>query len=88
MVIGSQRLPAYQIPSFTAVDGTIIQPSQSASNIGVIFDNNLNLERQVAAISKPAIFHIRNLSRIRTFLSVDTTKNFGTCLRNVQIGQL
>ena len=74
LVIGSQHLKASQIPSFTAVDGTIMQPSQSASNIGVIFDNKLNLERQVAAICKSAFFHIRNLSRIRKFLSVGTTK--------------
>ena len=74
LVIGSQHLKASQIPSFTAVDGTIIQPSQFASNTGVIFDNKLNLGRQVAAICKSAFFHIRNLSRVRKFLSVGTTK--------------
>ena len=36
--------------SFTAVDGSVINTSHSASNIGVIFDNNLNMERQVVVV--------------------------------------
>ena len=39
--IGSGNLSASQLPSFTAIDGSVIQPSHSARNIGVIFDNNL-----------------------------------------------
>ena len=46
----------------------------SARNIGVIFDNKLNLEHQVSSICKSAFFHIRNISRIRKFLSVNSTK--------------
>ena len=74
LVIGSGNLSASQLPSFTATDGSVIQPSHSAKNIGVIFDNKLNMERQVSAICKSAFFHIRNISRIRKFLSVSSTK--------------
>jgi len=42
-----------------------------------MFDNKLNLERQVAAICKSAFLHIRSLSCIRKFLSVGTTKMLG-----------
>ena len=42
--------------------------------VGVIFDNKLNMERQVSAICKSASFHIRNISRIRKFLSVSSAK--------------
>ena len=76
LVIGSQNLSASQFTSFTAIDGSVIQPSQFVRNIGVIFDNKLNMERQVAAICKSAFFHIRNISRIRKFLSVNCTKAF------------
>ena len=72
--IGSQNLSASQFPSFTAINGSVIQPSQFVGNIGVIFDNKLNMERQVAAICKSAFFQIRNISRIRKFLSVSCTK--------------
>ena len=66
-MIGSQNLSASQFPSFTAIDGSVIQPSQLVRNIGV-------MERRVAAICKSAFFHIRNISRIRKFLSVSCTK--------------
>ena len=55
-VIGSWNLSASQLPSFTAIDGSVIQPSHSARNIGVIFDIKLNMERQVSAIRKICIF--------------------------------
>ena len=67
LVIGSGNLSASRLPSFTAIDGSVIQPSNYARNIGVIFDNKLNMERQVSAICKSAFFHIRNISRIRKF---------------------
>ena len=73
-VIGSGNLSASQLPSFTAIDGSVIQPSHSARNTGVFFDNKLNMERQVSAICKSAFFHIRNISQIRKFLSVSSAK--------------
>ena len=74
LVIGSGNLSASKLPSFTAIGGSVIQLSHSVRNIGVIFDNKLNMERQVSAICKSAFFHIRNISRIRKFLSVSSTK--------------
>ena len=74
LVIGSWHRPVSRLLSFTAVDGYTIKPSQFASNIGVIFDNKLNMDRQVTAICKSTFFHIRNISRIRTFLSDENTR--------------
>ena len=74
LVIGSCNLPASQLLSFTVIDGSVIEPSHFARNIGVIFDNRFNMERQVSAICKSAFFYIRNISRIRKFLSVDSAK--------------
>ena len=74
LVIGSDNLSVSQLPSFTTIGGSVIQPSHYARNIGVIFDNKLNMERQVSAICKSAFSHIRNISRIRKFLSVNSTK--------------
>ena len=50
LVIGSRHRPVSQLLCFTAVDGSAIKPSQFASNMGVIFDNKLNMDRQVTAI--------------------------------------
>ena len=51
-----QHRPVSQFLFFTAVDDSVINPSHSASNISLIFDNNLNMERKVAAICKYAFF--------------------------------
>ena len=68
LVTGSQHCPVSQLLSFTSVDGSVIIPSDSTSHIGLIFDNNLNMEHQVAVICRLTFFHICNISRIRRFL--------------------
>ena len=45
----------------------IIQPSQSARNIGAIFDSTMTIFPHISSIS--ATYHLRNISRIRKFLS-------------------
>ena len=83
LVIGSSDLSASQLASFTAIDRSVIQPSHSARNIAVLFHNELNMERQAYAICKSAFFHIRNISWVRKFLSVNGAKplvhTFVTC---------
>ena len=74
LVIGSHNLSASQLPSFTAIDGSVIQPSHSARNVCVIVDNKLNMEHQVTANCKSAFFHIQNVSPIGKLLSLNSTK--------------
>ena len=38
LVSGSCNLPASQLPSFTAIDGSVIEPSHFARNIHVVGD--------------------------------------------------
>ena len=49
-------------------------PSLSAKNIGVLFDTTMNLEDHVKSVCKGSFYHIRNISKIRRFLTVDATK--------------
>ena len=79
LVIGLHNLPASQLPSVAAIDGSVIQPSDSARKIGIIFDNKLNMERQVTAICKSAFFDTWNFCKIRKFFLVNSTKAFVTC---------
>ena len=67
-------LSASQLSSYTAIDGSVIQPSHFTRKIGVIFCNKLNMECQVSAIYKSAFFYIRNISGIRKVLSVNSAK--------------
>ena len=56
------------------VSNECIQPSTSARNIGVIFDQHMSLEKHVASICKACFFHLRNISRIRNCLSKSDTE--------------
>ena len=42
------------------VGNTQIKPSASARNLGVIFDNHLNLESHINNVCNSAYFHLRN----------------------------
>lgn len=62
LVIGSRNLSSSQLPSFTAIDGSVIQPSHSARNIGEIWNVKFLLFVNLH------FFHIGNISaRIRKF---------------------
>ena len=52
----------------------IIQPCQFARNIGVIFDSTMTMLPHISSIFKSACYHLRNISRIRKFLSTNTTE--------------
>ena len=52
-----------------------LKPATSAKNLGVIFDSRMDMHLQVSAMCKNAYFQIRNISKIRKFLTEDATKS-------------
>ena len=51
-----------------------MEPTSSARNIGVVFDDTMIFEEHVNELCRTAFYHIRNISRIRPCLSIDSTK--------------
>ena len=51
-----------------------IRPSQQARNLGVIFDDTMSLSPHVNTVVKGAFYHIRNISKIRKYISKNTTE--------------
>ena len=51
------------------VGDQIIHPKKSLKNVGTIFDETVSKLPQVNSICKSAFFHLRNISRIRKYLS-------------------
>ena len=74
LIIGSQFRPNLQFPPVVLNDGSVILPSKYARNIGVTFDSVLNFEYHITDICKSCYFNIRNIYRIRKFLSTEHTK--------------
>ena len=52
----------------------IIKPSPHARNIGAIFDTTMSMLPHVNNVCKSAFYHIRPISRIRKYLSTQTTE--------------
>ena len=63
-------------PAFNnlAISSETVDCSTSAKNIRVIFNNSLSMLPHVTAVCKSSFFHLRNIFKIRKFLSYDTCK--------------
>ena len=48
---------------------SIIEPSATARNLGIIFDNTMSMDSHVHKLCQSAYFHIRNINSIRRSLS-------------------
>ena len=68
------------LPTSMRIGQTNISFSKSARNLGVVFDEDLSMSRQVNALCQSAYFEIRRISSIRKYLSTDATKTLVTSL--------
>ena len=68
LVIGAPHHSHQQFDLSLLVGDEHVVPT-SSRNLGTVFDDILTLESHVAAICKSAFFHIRNISRIKRYLS-------------------
>ena len=50
------------------IDGHDIVPAKNVKNLGVIFDDKLSLDSHNKNICKTSLFHLKNISNIRSFL--------------------
>lgn len=66
----AHRLPLKKCQNFNLkIDNTPSVPSSQVRNLGVIFEANLTLEAHIKSVVKTAFYHLKNISRIRSFLS-------------------
>ena len=73
LVLHSKFRPRPPVASLLIVDTSVVL-TNSAKNIGVVFDTCMNFNQHVTDICKAAFYHIRNISRVRRFLSNESTK--------------
>ncbi|KAK6175889.1 hypothetical protein SNE40_014266 [Patella caerulea] len=75
LVIGSKHnLSKLDDDLSIRVGETSITNSTAARNIGAIFDSNMNMESQINNVCKVGYFHLRNIAKIRKFITIDATK--------------
>ena len=57
-----------------------ITPAASVLNLGVTFDENFNFKQHISKICRCCFYHIRDLRRIRRFISLSVAKTIATAL--------
>ncbi|CAJ0944628.1 unnamed protein product [Ranitomeya imitator] len=63
-----------------SVGGTIITPRQQARCLGVRFDSDLSFTSHIQSLARSCRLHLKNISRIRPFLTRETTKTLTVAL--------
>ena len=73
LVLNSRHRPLPPLTTISVCDEEINR-SAKARNIGVIYDSSMSMENHIMAICKAAFYHLRNISRIRKYLSSQTAE--------------
>ena len=74
MLIGTrQQLQKVNLNDITVGD-TVVEAKSVVRNLGSWFDRNLDMSSHISKQCASAFYHLHNISRIRRFLSIDTTK--------------
>ena len=68
LVLTTRQRPHPSLDSIK-IGADIIKASKSAKNIGVWLDSVLSMDVQITNICKSAFFHLRNIAKIRKFLT-------------------
>ena len=73
IVYGSaQHLKKFTLQSLRVGD-CVVRVTDSDRNIGVQFDAEMTMDSHVTAVCRSAIFHLRNISRIKRYLTAAAT---------------
>ena len=74
IVFGSgQQLKKIKLQTLR-VGECLVRVTRSVSNLGVQFDAEMTVESHLTAVCRSAIFHLRNISRIRRYMTAAATE--------------
>ena len=76
LLIGRKQQRKKYLSRFpTTLMGIDANPSASARNLGVVFDQNFNFRKHISQVCSSCFCHIRDLHRIRRHLNLDNAKS-------------
>ncbi|KAK2160556.1 hypothetical protein NP493_1636g00017 [Ridgeia piscesae] len=73
VIVSAQQLKKIKLHALRVGD-CLVRVTHSVCNFGVQFEAEMTMESHVTAVCKSAIFHHRNISRIRQYLTAAATE--------------
>ena len=70
IVLGPEHLRNKLSSDIATLDGISLASSSTVRNLGVIFDQDMSFTTHIKQISRTAFFHLRNIAKVRHFLSL------------------
>lgn len=70
---------ALYVPSSISLFNNTVACCKSARNLGVIFDEQLNLNDHISSVCKKAFYQIHLISKVRKYLTEDAAKTLVQC---------
>ena len=67
---------------------TLVKPSDTCRNLGVIFDSHMKMENQIQSICRSVNFHLRSINSVRDSLTDEATVLLSPCPNNIKAGLL
>ena len=64
------------------LNGELIQSNKAIRNLGVIFDNTMNMESHINKICQTAYIHLRNIKKNQALYHKRCMRILSTCLHN------
>src|SRR5688572_4584634 len=81
MLFGTlQQLLKLNDPCLSISSDISITPASSVKNLGVVFDEHLSFHEHITKVSQACFFHVRDLRRIRPFLTLAAAATIGSAL--------
>jgi hypothetical protein len=80
LLIGTSQQRSKIINSSLFFRNLDLCPTDSARNLGVIFDSSLNFKKQISAVCRSSFFHIRQIRQIRSCLDRNSAVILGNSL--------
>ena len=69
ILLGRKRHLSETVINHLSIGSSCVSSSSSVRNLGVLLDSELSMQPQISSVCKSAYFHLRNIARIRKYLT-------------------
>jgi hypothetical protein len=71
IVLGSKKQGDLLLNLTINLDSCTVISNKTVKDLGITLDPNLSFDEHIKTVSRTAIFHLRNIAKIRNFLSTN-----------------